>query len=236
MIYLFHLSLDSTNKSIFVAKIGTNLIIRRNVSTLVPGIDLLISKFYSNAIKNHLKSPILEKLERNLFFQHGMSIKLAIENFDIFHSELKNHYKNGVRELEKICFDEIFDFQKSGPKYLLTIKNKELTEKIFNYFGDSENRRILSSLMENKLTVTEILSVSKVLKSPAYRKLENLLLDGLIWESGKILTNNKRVSQYSCIFDEVRITVNNNNLVVKCIINKKIFEKSTTYKSSLIQY
>lgn len=202
----------------------------------MPGIDLLISQHYANSIKKHLNPKILEKLERNLFFQHGMSIKLSIENFDIFHTELTNHFKNGVKELEKTCFDEIFSFKKSGLNYFLTIKDKNLIEKIVNYFGDSESRKILSILMEQKLTVSEILSFSNVLKSPAYRKIENLLLDGLIWESGKVLTNNKRVTQYSCIFDEVQISINKKKLEVKCIINKNIFEKSSVYSSSLVRY
>ena len=203
---------------------------------MVPGIDLLISRYYSNAIKDNLESELLSKLERDLFFQNGMSIKLAIENFDIFQSVLKTHYKNNTSELEKTCFDKIFNIDKSGDKYSLTINDQELAGKILDYYGDPETRKILSCIMGKKLTVSEILSKSKVLKSPAYRKIENLLLDGLIWESGKILTKNKRVSQYSCIFDKVQISMNGNNLEVKCIISKKNLESSSVYKSSLIRY
>ena len=202
----------------------------------MPGIDLLISRYYSGEIKNNLSSKVLSKFERDLFFQHGMSIKLAIENFDVFHSVLKNCYKNDIEGLEKKCFDKIFTIHHSGNKYSLTINNQNLSEKIFDYFGDPESRKILSYLMGKKLTVSEILSSSKILKSPAYRKIENLLLDGLIWESGKILTKNKRVSQYSCIFDEVHVFLNNKKLEVKCIISRKNFEESSVYQSSLIKY
>ena len=203
---------------------------------MVSGIDLLISRYYSSEIKDTLEPETLSKLERDLFFQNGMSIKLAIENFDVFQSVLKNHYKNNISELEKTCFDKIFTLGKSGEKYTLTITNSELAEKIFDYYGNSESRKILSCIMGKKLTVSEILSKSGVLKSPAYRQIENLLLDGLIWESGKILTKNKRVSQYSCIFDKVEISMNGKTLAVKCIVSRKNLESSSVYKSSLIRY
>ncbi|MDX1440958.1 MAG: winged helix-turn-helix domain-containing protein [Nitrosopumilaceae archaeon] len=165
-----------------------------------------------------------------------MSIKLSIENFDVFHSVLKNCYKKDIEEIEKKCFDNIFTYTQFGQKYSLTINNQNLAEKIFDYFGDPISRKILSYLMEKKLTVSELLTSTKVLKSPAYRKIENLLLDGIIWESGKILTKNKRVSQYSCIFDEVHIFLNNKKLEVKCIISRKNFEASSVFQSSLIKY
>ncbi len=203
---------------------------------MVSGIDLLISRYYSSEIKDTLEPETLSKLERDLFFQNGMSIKLAIEHFDAFQSVLKNHYKNNISELEKTCFDKIFTLGKSGEKYTLTITNSELAEKIFDYYGNSESRKILSCIMGKKLTVSEILSTSGVLKSPAYRQIENLLLDGLIWESGKILTKNKRVSQYSCIFDKVEISMNGKNLEVKGIVSRKNLESSSVYKNSLIRY
>ncbi|NIM26230.1 MAG: transcriptional regulator [Nitrosopumilaceae archaeon] len=200
----------------------------------MPGIDLLISRYFSDEIKNNLEPKIKSQVERDLFFQNGMSIKLAIEHFDAFQSVLKNYYKNNISELEKTCFDKIFTLDKSGDKYILKINNHELADKIFDYYGDPESRKILSCIMGKKLTISEILSESKVLKSPAYRKIENLHLDGLILESGKILTKNKRVSQYSCIFDNVQIFLNRKTLEVKCIISRKNLESSSVYQHGLI--
>jgi len=47
----------------------------------MPGIDLLLARDLSLEIKNQLDETILTKLERELFFKHGMSIKLSIEHF-----------------------------------------------------------------------------------------------------------------------------------------------------------
>ena len=89
--------------------------------------------------------------------------------------------------------------------------------------------------MGKSLTISQILKISNVLKSPAYRKIENLLLDGLILESGKILKNNKRVSQYFCVFDEVHVLIKNNELVVEGIVNPSIFNQSSIAKTGILQ-
>jgi hypothetical protein len=164
----------------------------------MPGLDLLISRGLSLELKDNLDSDILKILEKKLFFEHGMSIKLSIEHFEKFHETLKNNSSMDLETFEKSCIDKIIKVSKTKNNYTVQIIDKKLSEKILDFFGDPETRRILMSLMSNSLTISEILKISNVLKSPAYRKIENLLLDGLILESGKILKNNKRVSQYFC--------------------------------------
>ena len=54
------------------------------------GIDRLISTSLSQIIKNNLNSDERKSLERKLFLEHGMSIKLSIEHFHKFSKTLKN--------------------------------------------------------------------------------------------------------------------------------------------------
>jgi predicted transcriptional regulator len=162
-----------------------------------------------------------------------MSIKLSIENFEKLHSVLKNISSINLETFEKNCIDKIIKVSRTKNNYVVKIIDKKLSEKILDFFGDPEARKILMSLMGKSLTVSEILKTSKVLKSPAYRKIENLLLDGLILESGKILKNNKRVSQYFCIFDEVHAIIKNNELVVEGITSSSIFNQSSITKTGL---
>ena len=189
----------------------------------MPGLDLLLSRSLSLELKDNLDHNILQKLEKQLFFEHGMSIKLSIENFEKFHNILKNISNIDLESFEKNCFDKIIKVSRTKNNYTVKIINKKLSEKILDFFGDFETRCILMSLMGKSLTISQILKISNVLKSPAYRKIENLLLDGLILESGKILKNNKRVSQYFCVFDEVHAIIKNNELVVEGIVNPENF-------------
>jgi len=63
---------------------------------------------------------------------------------------------------------------------------------ILELFGEAETRKIISTLLENEYTIPQILKESKVPKISGYRKIENLLLHGLIIESGKILSESKK--------------------------------------------
>ena len=62
-----------------------------------------------------------------------------------------------------------------------------------------------------------------------------MLLDGLIVESGKILSNKKRVSRYRCIFKEIKLTVGKNNFEIDILMNKKELESSSVFKFGYLE-
>lgn len=200
----------------------------------MPGIDLLIAKELSLELKKNLDKNVLRKIERELFLEHGMSIKLSIEHFENFHNILKKNSQIEIKNFEKNCCSKILEVKPLKNKYLLKIINQNLAEKIFNFFGDVESRKLLQCLMKKNQTISQILKKSTVLKSPAYRKMENLLLDGLVFESGKILENNKRISQYGCIFDEIRTVVNDEGLILEGTVSSANFKKSSIVKMGIL--
>lgn len=201
----------------------------------MPGIDLLISRYLSNEIKIQLKPNILKKIERDLFFLHGMSIKLSIENFETLHNLLRQIPEIDVKFFEKSCIDNVVSVSRKNNEYEVTITNVKLLNKLFNYLGDDETRKLLTSIMGKNLTIPEILSETKILKSPAYRKIENLLLDGVIIESGKILSNNKRVSQYKCLFKEFQSFIAKDKFKIVLIIDKNDLETSSVFKFGVLE-
>jgi len=201
----------------------------------MPGIDLLLARNLSLEIKNQLDEPILAKLERELFFKHGMSLKLSIEHFEKLHNALKKYLKIDLKNFEEDCIKKIVRVSKSENKYFIKIVNPRLSNEIFDFYGDPQSRKILSCIMGKSLTISKILKNSKVLQSPAYRKIENLLLTGLILESGTIITKTKRVSQYICFFDEVHAVIRENELVMEGIVNARNFNKSSISKLGLLE-
>jgi len=68
---------------------------------------------------------------------------------------------------------------------------------ILELFGEVETRKIISTLLENEYTIPQILKESKVPKTSRYRKIEILLLHGLIIESEKILSESKKNLYYN---------------------------------------
>lgn len=192
------------------------------------GIDRLISSSLSHIIKIKLSSNDLKNLERKLFLEHGMSIKLSIEHFHKFDETLKNISNRDRKKFENECINEIIKIKKSDESYSVKIIDKNLIELILELCGDSETRKILTCLFDNDLTIPQILNESKVPKTSGYRKIENLIINGLILESGKILSESKRISKYKCVFDEIKIGMKKNDVIVQGIINKTIFDKSTS--------
>ena len=196
------------------------------------GIDRLISTSLSNVIKKKLDSNELKNIERKLFLEHGMSIKLSIEYFHKFSKTLKNISNIDRKKFENECINEIIKIKKTDKDYSVKIIDQKLIDLILELCGDSETRKIIICLFDNDLTIPQILKESKVPKTSGYRKIENLIINGLILESGKVLSESKRISKYKCVFDEIKIGIKKNDIMIQGIINKKTFDKSTSINIS----
>ena len=56
-------------------------------------------------------------------------------------------------------------------------------------------------------------------------------MNGLIIESGEVLSESKRRSKLQCIFEEIDLKIKKDKIEIIGVVNKKIFEKSTSMKS-----
>jgi len=193
-------------------------------------IDRMISSALSAEIKKELDLEILKKVERELFLEHGMSIKLSIEHFDKFERVLKNNSNLDVKKFEKDCIEKNFEIKKKGDKYLIIIFDLELKNLILELFGEIETRKIISCLLENEYTIPQILKESKVPKTSGYRKIENLIIHGIIIESGKILSESKKISKLQCVLQEIKLDIKKGKITISGIISEKMFEKSSSMK------
>jgi hypothetical protein len=197
------------------------------------GIDRMIATALSYEIKKELKLDILKKTERELFLEHGMSIKLSIEHFHKFSSSLRNNSNIDVKKFENNCIAKVIKVKKRDDNFLVSIIEEDLRDLILELFGDMETRKIISCLLHNEYTIPQILKESKIPKTSGYRKIENLILQGIILESGKVLSESKKISKLQCIFDEIKIDIKKDKTIVTGVVNKKLFEKSTSMKNFL---
>ena len=195
------------------------------------GIDRIVASSLSPEIKKKLNSEILKKVERELFFEYGMSIKLSIEDFHKFLTVLKKNSSIDTNRFEKDCISKILKVKIKNDKFLVTIIHQHLRDVILELFGDIETRKIITTLLEKEYTIPQILKESKIPKTSGYRKIENLILNGLIIESGKVLSESKRISKLQCIFEEIDLKIKKDKIEIIGVVNKKIFEKSTSMKS-----
>lgn len=195
------------------------------------GIDRMLATALSCEIKKDLDLEVLKHTERELFLEHGMSIKLSIEHFHKFTSVLRKNSTIDVMRFEKDCIGKVIKVKKRDDKFLVTIVDLDLRDLILELFGEVETRKIISTLLENEYTIPQILKESKVPKTSGYRKIENLILHGLVIESGKVLSESKKISKLQCVFQEIQLEIKKDKIGIIGIVNKKMFEKSTSMKS-----
>jgi hypothetical protein len=197
------------------------------------GIDRLISNALLFEIKKKMDLELLHKVERELFLEHGMSIKLSIEHFQKFTSVLKKNSNLDVSKFERDCLDKIIRIKESDGKYFVTIINPILSDLILELFGEYDSRCIITTLLDKEYTIPQILKESKAPKTSGYRKIENMMINGLIVETGKVLSESKKISKLQCVFQEINLDIKKGKTVVNGIISKKIMEKSSSVKSIL---
>ena len=94
------------------------------------GIDRLISSSLSSEIKKKMDLDTLKKVERELFLEHGMSIKLSIEHFQKFMNVFKKNSNVDIKKFEKDCINKIIKVKKRENDYVITIIDLELSNKI----------------------------------------------------------------------------------------------------------
>ncbi len=152
------------------------------------------------------------------------------KNLQTYSKEIPNF---DTIKFEKNSINKIIKIKKREHNYNVTIVDTELSDLILELFSDSESRKIISSLLENEYTIPQILKESKVPKTSGYRKIENLIINGLIIESGKVLSESKKISKLQCVFQEIKLDIKKERIIVSGIISKKMFEKSTSMKSIL---
>lgn len=192
------------------------------------GIDRLISTSLSEAIKKKLEKDDLKNLERTLFLKYGMSIKLSIEHFQNFTKVLKSIINVNEKKFVNECISGIIKIKKIDGGYKIRIIEQDLIDLILQVCGDSETRKIIGCVFSKDLTIPQILNECKVPKTSGYRKIENLIINGFILETGKVLSESKRISKYRCVFDEIKIEMQKNNVIIHGVVNNKIFDKSTS--------
>ena len=194
------------------------------------GIDKLISIALPSRIKKKIDPDTLKKIERELFLEHGMSIKLATENFELLSKIIKKNSDLDIGNFVDECLKEIIHVKKIKENYHLTILDSKLVHLIFDIFGDDEIRKMITYILKSEHTIPEILKESNIPKTSGYRKIENLQINGFFIETGKVLSESKKIAKIQCVFQEIIMDAKKDKLIVSGIVSKKIFENSTSMK------
>ena len=86
--------------------------------------------------------------------------------------------------------------------------------------------------MNTPLVISDIIEKSKIPKTSGYRKINFLINHGLLVPNGfELINTGKKVTKYEAIFENVRMDIDKNLVVVKIQLKKNLQNKSPIFQT-----
>ena len=106
-------------------------------------------------------------------------------------------------------------------KSWVTLEDLRLVEIILKSIGDEDKKNIITALIPEPRTISDIIRITKIAQTSGYRKINALINEGLLVPHGYFTTTDgKRITKYSAIFDDVNILLEKNKVVVRVHVQK----------------
>ena len=106
-------------------------------------------------------------------------------------------------------------------KSWVTLEDPRLVEIILKSIGDEDKKNIITSVIPEPRTISDIIKITKIAQTSGYRKINALINDRLLVPQGYFTTTDgKRITKHSAIFDDVNILLEKNKVVVRVHMQK----------------
>ena len=193
-------------------------------------LDNLLAPSLRKSIEENLGKSTLNKIEQRLMERHGMGIAQAIKDFYKFDSVLREFFGAGADGLETKFLQNIIELkqQKKANDNWITIKDQDLASMFLESFADEDKKAIIGTVLDESLIIADILQHCKVPQTSGYRKINQLIDRGLLISNGyEVSTDGKKIKKYETIFDNVKMDIERNTVVVQIQLKKSSFSQSS---------
>ncbi len=192
------------------------------------GFDHLLAKSLNDIIQKNLGRKTTAKIEDRLFEKFGMTLTQAIEEFEKIDLVLREFFGKGADGLEKEIFENMIQLKSKKSKgNWHTITNSQVNTTILQAFGDPEKKKILETVTNAPKIVADILDDCSLPQTSGYRKINSLINEGLLVQSGQIIKENKKINKYVCIFDNLKINIEKGNVLVEIQLTQQEQQNSS---------
>ena len=195
----------------------------------MPGVDKFLSQYLRIYLQSKLGKTTTKAIEDELNSWYQIDLEQSMMEFGKFNKVLGNVYgKKPAHTLVKNVVENImtFDSEHSHVK----IVDTDIVQMILSTLGDVVNRKIITLLQKEELSMDEIVRNidEKISEQSIYRKMDSLQNIGLIIESGtKIGTQGRKIKTFSSIFSTFDVSVNNDKMEIRSEISSpQIIEES----------
>ncbi len=192
-------------------------------------LDNLLAPTLRKSIEVNLGKPTLNKIEQRLMERHGLGLVQAIKDFHKFDSVLREFFGAGADGLETKFLQNIIDLkqQKKTADNWIVIKDQELAKTFLESFADEDKKAIIGTVLDKSLIIADILESCNVPQTSGYRKINQLIESGLLISNDfSIASDGKKVKKYEAIFDNVKMDIEKNIVVVKVQLKKSSLNES----------
>ncbi len=195
---------------------------------VMTGLDRLFAKSLDAIIRENLGDRTVQKIENRLFEKYGTTLGESIEQFQKLDTVLREFFGAAADGLEHKFLKSICNITVSNGETWIVIDNPVLTRVILGSFGDDDKKKILSTINGNSLIISQIIEMSSIAQTSGYRKINSLIDDGLLVQSGYISgADGKKIAKYRSIFDNINIDIVKNKITVSLHLAKEDLREST---------
>jgi hypothetical protein len=183
-------------------------------------------------VRNNLGDKTTKKIERRLFEKFGISLTQGIEQFQKIDVVLREYFGAGADGLERKFLENICKVKtKNTANSWFTIKESIVTQTILESFGDDDRSSIINSVIENSKIISEILISCKIPQTSGYRKINQLIDNGLLIVDGfEVMSDDRKVCKYRSLFNNIRINIVKNKVTVDVQLETSHFNQSSVLK------
>jgi len=158
-----------------------------------------------------------------------MNIIQAIKDFYKFDSVLRELFGADADGMETRFLQNIIELsQKEKTKdNWIVIQDQDLAKIFLESFADKDKKVIIDSVLDDSLIIADILERCRVPQTSGYRKINQLIDTGLLISNGFVLASDgKKTKKYQTIFDDVKIDIEKNSIVIRVKLKKNSLSQS----------
>jgi len=198
-------------------------------------LDNILAPSVQRTIKENLGEKTIEKIEQRLFEMYGVNLTQAIKDFHKFDSVLREFFGDGADGLEAKLLHGIVETEKTKDDVKIdwiTIQDQNFAKIFLEALGDPDKKAILNSVIGKPLIVAEILKICKMPQTSGYRKINSLIKDGLLIQSGQYMTaDRKKITKYEAIFRNINIKIEKNSVRIKTQMKERVLIESSILRT-----
>ena len=189
-------------------------------------LDRIVAQSVKDVLEEDLGSHTYKKIEKKMDDTFGVSMLDAAGDFHKLDFVLREFFGANTPKMERRILKRIIEIDKAEESMII-IRDPNITKAIFESYGDPMKKMILEMLLKEPKSIPEAITQSKLPQASSYRRVKELIKDGLLTMAGYAkASDGRKVSTYESTFSRAKFDVQEKGLSVSVQLQKKFSKDS----------